>query len=259
MMRLASYVVGLALVVSACSATGSTGSTPSPSAGATWSVVAIGDSVPAGTACDCTPYPELSAADLAPPGTPASAAADNDAVAGATTTDVLEQLDTSSSTIADVKAAHLVELEVGANDVAYSSACGTDLSCYQPEVSTVEANLRAIVTKLHDLTAGHGTTLVLLDYWSVWLGGAYAHEQGDAYVDAAATVTDDINTAIRDVAAQTGSEYVDLRAAFKGPDYAYDETKYLAPDGDHPNAAGHRQIAAALVTVVDSPSSSTPG
>jgi hypothetical protein len=54
------------------------------------------------------------------------------------------------------------------------------------------------------------------------------------YVDAAATVTDDVNKAIKTVAAETGSAYVDLRAAFKGPDYSYDETHYLASDGDHP-------------------------
>jgi lysophospholipase L1-like esterase len=34
------------------------------------------------------------------------------------------------------------------------------------------------------------------------------------------------------------------------PNYAYDETRYLASDGDHPNAAGHEQIAAAVVDVV---------
>ena len=56
-------------------------------------------------------------------------------------------------------------------------------------------------------------------------------------------------TVIRDVAAQTGSTYVDLRAAFKGPDHAYDETQYLASDGIHPNAGGHEKIAAALAEV----------
>jgi len=43
---------------------------------------------------------------------------------------------------------------------------------------------------------------------------------------------------------------VDLRAAFKGPDYEFDETHYLSNDGDHPNGAGHEQIAAAVVDVV---------
>ena len=106
------------------------------------------------------------------------------------------------------------------------------------------------MTRVHELTAGHPVDVVLLDYWSVWLGGSYAAAKGQAYVDAAAAVTHEVDTAIASTAADTGSGYVDLRAAFKGPDYAYDETHYLAPDGDHPNAAGHRQIATAAEGVI---------
>ena len=212
-------------------------------------MVALGDSVPAGAACRCTPYPQLSAAQLSPPAGPA-VAAQNDAVSGYTTVDVLDQLSSSSDVIDHVKAADLVEVEVGANDVAHSKSCGNDLACYEPEVPEVKANLHAIVVRLHELADVQPVNVVLLDYWSVWLGGQYAQEQGQEYVAAAATMTDEVNTAIREVAAQTGSAYVDLRAAFKGPDYSYDETHYLAPDGDHPNAAGHQKIASALVEVV---------
>lgn len=217
----------------------------SPTPTATWSVAALGDSIPAGTACDCTPYPQLSASDLSLPGGPAVTAS-NEAVAGFTSFNVLDQLSSASAAIDQVKTARLVEIEVGANDVAPSSSCGTDAACYQPKITDLSVNLHNIMHRVHELTAGHAVTVVLLDYWSVWLGGQYAQQQGQAYADAAASVTDKVNTVIRDVAAQTGSAYVDLRAAFKGPDYAYDETHYLATDGIHPNAAGHQQIAAAL-------------
>ena len=60
-----------------------------------------------------------------------------------------------------------------------------------------------------------------------------------------------MNTAVKSTAAKTGSAYVDLRAAFKRPDYTYVETHYLSDDGDHPNAAGHRRIADATDTVID--------
>jgi acyl-CoA thioesterase I len=92
----------------------------------------------------------------------------------------------------------------------------------------MQQNLAEIIARVRELTEGHPVLLVLLDYWSVWLGGQYAEAQGPAYVDA----------------------YVDLRAAFKGPDYAFDETHHLSNGGDHPNAAGHEQIAAAVVEVV---------
>jgi lysophospholipase L1-like esterase len=176
--------------------------------------------------------------------------ATNEAVGGFTTFDVLHQLNSTSAAVGPVKAASLVEVEVGANDLAYSSTCGAEAACYLPKLTDLRANLHDIVDRVHGLAAGHAVNVVLLDYWSVWLGGQYAHQQGQAYVDAAATVTDEVNTVIREVAAQTGSAYVDLRAAFKGPDYTYDETHYLAADGDHPNAAGHQKIAAALVEVV---------
>jgi lysophospholipase L1-like esterase len=214
-------------------------------------VVALGDSVPAGGGCSCTPYPQLSASSLTVPGT-RDVAATNDAVNGATSSDVLTSVTTDPQVESHIAAADVVEIEVGANDVGYSTTCGATVSCYQPTVPTVERNLRDIVARVHTLTQGHPVLVVLLDYWSVWLGGAYATAQGQAYVDAAAAVTDQINTAIRQTAAATGAGYVDLRAAFKGPDYAYDETHYLAPDGDHPNAAGHQRIAQAVVELVDS-------
>ena len=219
--------------------------TPAPPA----SIVALGDSVPAGNACGCTPYPELTGQDLAAP--PArTVTVTNDAVGGYTTTDVLAQLQTDPAVSDKVRTADVVEIEIGANDVGYSDSCGDAVSCYAPTVPEVEKNLGEIVSLVHQLTAGRHVLVVLLDYWSVWLGGQYAAAQGEAYVASAAEVTDQINTVIAATADRTGSAYVDLRAAFKGPDYSYDETHYLAPDGDHPNADGHRQIASATVAVI---------
>jgi len=220
-------------------------------AGRPKSIVALGDSVPRGTNCDCTPYPPLTADDLgARTGFGVSAA--NDSVAGNTTSNVLRQLDRDRSVITDVGAADVVEIEVGANDVAQSDSCGTTISCYRDEVPQVEQNLMAIVARVHELTGGAHVQVVLLDYWSVWLGGSYAAAEGDAYTTTAKELTDEINAAIKSVAASSGSTYVDLRAAFKGPDYAYDETHYLSDDGDHPNAAGHQQIADAAATAIAS-------
>jgi lysophospholipase L1-like esterase len=205
--------------------------------------------VPAGTACNCTPYPQLSAADLSTPSGHQTTAR-NEAVPGYTSADVVGQLSHDAALIDRVRQSAVVEVEVGANDVAYSTECGSTVECYTRSVPEVEQNLRTIVQRVHQLTTGHPALVVLLDYWSVWLGGQYAHAHGEAYADAAAAVTSAVDTAIKTVAAQSGSGYVDLRAAFKGPDYTEDETDYLASDGDHPNAAGHRQIAAALNGVI---------
>ena len=121
-----------------------------------------------------------------------------------------------------------------------------------PRIPTIGTNLAAIVARVHELTAGHRVLVVLLDYWSVWLGGQYATAKADTNVAAAARVTDEVNSVIKSTAAASGSAYVDLRAAFAGPNYTYDETHYLSNDGDHPSGVGHKQIAAATQAVVES-------
>jgi lysophospholipase L1-like esterase len=213
-------------------------------------MVALGDSVPYGTNCNCTPYPPLTADALMASSDQAVTVA-NDSVPGYTTADVLRQLTSDADVIDHVRVADAVEIEVGANDVAYSSSCGNAVDCYAPRIPTIEENLAEIVSRVRQLTAGHKVLVVLLDYWSVWLGGQYAAAKGDAYVAAAEEVTDQVDAVIKSTAAKSGSAYVDLRAAFKGPDYAYDETHYLSSDGDHPNAAGHQQIATAAEAVIE--------
>ncbi len=214
-----------------------------------FSIVALGDSVPRGTNCDCRPYPPLTADHLTRGRDTATAT--NDAVGGATSADVLDQLTGNDAVIGHVQHADAVEIEVGANDVGYSKSCGTSVECYAPKLPSLEQNLHAILARVHELTAGHKALVVLLDYWSVWLGGQYAAARGPAYVEAAEAMTARVNAIIKSTAAAGGSSYVDLRAAFKGPDYAYDETRFLSSDGDHPNAAGHEQIATAVDAVLD--------
>jgi lysophospholipase L1-like esterase len=177
--------------------------------------------------------------------------ATNDSVAGYTTSGVLRQLESDNAVIDHVRKARAVEIEVGANDVPYSKRCGTAVDCYAPLVPTVDKNLAAIVRRVRELSSGHNALVVLLDYWSIWLGGKYAAEKGDAYVDAAREMTDQVNAVIKSTAAESGTAYVDLRAAFKGPSFGYLETHYLSSDGDHPNAAGHEAIARATEAVIE--------
>jgi acyl-CoA thioesterase I len=250
-------VVALVCLTAACAASSPQSHSPSTASSSSvesgqphaWSILALGDSVPRGTNCDCTPYPPLSAEGLTA-STGHTVKATNDSVAGATTSSVLHQLMSDDLVISHARSADVVEIEIGANDVAYSKSCGTEVDCYAPGVATVEKNLAAIVTRVRDLTSGHKALVVLLDYWSVWLGGKYATANGEGYVEAAAAVTDEVNAVIKSTATRSGSAYVDLRAAFKGPDYAYDESHYLSNDGEHPNAAGHQKIAQATEAVI---------
>jgi acyl-CoA thioesterase I len=201
----------------------------------------VGDSVPRGTNCSCAPYPPLTATGFSKT-TGDKVTATNDSVVGYTTKNVLNQLNNNQDVIDHLKKADVVGIEIGANDVGYNSTCGTSVDCYAPKVPTMKANLLSIVRRTQSLVSEHKHVLVLLDYWSVWLGGKYAANKGQDYVAAAEEMTDRVDSAIQSTALKTGSAYVDLRAAFKGPSYSYDETRYLSNDGDHPNAAGHQKI-----------------
>jgi hypothetical protein len=93
------------------------------------------------------------------------------AVPGYTTSNVLHQLRSDAAVIDRVRTADVVEVEVGANDVAYSPSCSTNAACYAPKIPVIQSNLDAIVARVHELTGTRKVLVVLLDYWSVWLGG----------------------------------------------------------------------------------------
>ena len=95
-------------------------------------------------------------------------------------------------------------------------------------------------------------------YWNVVLDGRVGAEQyGPDGVRAAAEATRYANDALRVAARQTGARYVPTEAAFHGDDGGRDPTGLLAPDGDHPNAAGHAAIAALIPPLP--PAASPPG
>ncbi len=208
-------------------------------------VMALGDSVPYGTACGCTPYPQLTGAALSRV-VGRHISVDNDAVPGYRSSNVLDGLEHSADVEEDVRTSGVFLIEIGANDVSFSGSCGTDSSCYLPKVPQTADNIRHIIDRLHQLTRGRPIELVLVDYWNVWLGGRYAAAQGPAYVATADALTAAVDDVIRSAAAADRSHYVDLRTLFRGPDQDEDESDLLAPDGDHPNSAGQQLIAAAV-------------
>lgn len=221
------------------------GPTRSPSTAAA-SVVGLGDSVPAGAACDCTDFVRLLATELAAR-RHVPAESTNLAVDGLTSAGLLAQLDQPGTAWA-LGSANLAVVTIGANDfdsgqVAESSCA--DVSCYRAQLSQLGQNLRAILTRVHaGLPAG--SPVLVTGYWNVFLDGRVGDAHGSAYVANSDSLTRAVNRTIAGAAAATGAQYVDLYAPFKGTG-TRDDTALLAADGDHPDAAGHRLIAAALL------------
>lgn len=195
-------------------------STPTPSAtpaaghpDGVLSVVVLGDSVPAGTACDCAPFGDLVAGQLGAVQN-RRVAVDDEAVAGFESADVLDQLAASGlrGRIAD---ADLVIVEVGANDFdadeAYRATCLEPSGCFREQLHRTSANLTEILR-----TAVARALTRAFD-----MGLATAAQAADAIS-------------------------VDVTTVFDRAE-AGDPSALLAADGDHPNERGHRLLVAAVL------------
>jgi len=236
-----------------------TPATPAPApatstpAATPYHVVGLGDSVPSGSQCDCTSYVSLVGQELGDR-YGRTVTVDNLARDGLTTSGLLAQLQqtTVRSSIAE---AQLVLITVGANDfdedTVFAPACRrpTALACGQPALAAQRSHLNVILAAVNALRTRQDTQVIVTGYWNVFLDGQVARSRGAAYVAASDALTVADNSLIAAVAAAHSDTYVDIYAPFKG-DGTTDDTALLAPDGDHPNAAGHELIARTILRVL---------
>jgi lysophospholipase L1-like esterase len=208
-------------------------------------VVALGDSVPAGSACGCRNFVS-DYGDLLSRRMGQKVAVTNFARGGAQSADVLGQLSQPAVRRA-LDDATTVVLMVGANDfyrpfkrVRKGASRTTEFGAAARRVQrNVEATIRQI-RALHD----GPVTIVVLGYWNVVKDGRVGrHAYGAAGVRAAKSATGWANGALKAAARSGHAVYVSTYRAFKGANGHQDPTGLLAPDGDHPNAAGHRLLA----------------
>lgn len=204
------------------------------------SVVVLGDSVPAGTACNCTPSGELAAAQLGA-GQGRRVTVDNESVAGFDSSDVLAQL-ANPELRRRIAGAEGLIVEVGANDFdadqAYRAVCLTTSACFGDQLPRTSANLAKIITTARSLQTKSGAQVVALGYWNVFVDGAVGRDQGVTFMTVSNTLTREFDARLATVAESAGAVVVDVSTAFDRAD-AGDPTALLAADGDHPNARGH--------------------
>jgi lysophospholipase L1-like esterase len=233
--------------------------TPTPSPFSTsrpepLTVVALGDSVPSATTCDCDGYVEQFGTWLEHT-THRQTVVHNDAVDGWTTADVESSL-RSKATRADLSRADLVIIEIGANDFDFGDvddpACFRDASahCWAAVNDAMRARLLRIVPAIEAVDANPAVRVTLAGYWNVTRDGMVGRALGANFVTGSDVLTRLVNATIADAARQTGSIYVDFYAPLKGDDGSRDPTNDLLEDGDHPNRAGHTLLTRALITTL---------
>lgn len=206
-------------------------------------VLGLGDSVPAATACGCSSYVLLVGQSLAE-GSGRPAVVRNLARPGLTSSGLLQQVK-ALDLHADPQT--LTTVQIGANDFdsGQLSAPGCrsvdSLRCYASALARMTADVRAALVLL---TRGAHGTVVVTGYWNVFLSGSRGAQRGPAYTRDSTALTDRVNGELEAAARAAGARFVDLVPVFAG---VPDEDDLLGADGDHPSAAGHAAIAAAVV------------
>ncbi len=227
-----------------------------PAPPGTTRVAALGDSVTSGYGCGCVPFARTYGREIARlQGRPTSV--DNLGEDGMDSTDLLDQLDERGSRFGHaVAGADIVLVTIGANDFSTDHDAVTqgdcledgNSECVREELAQLQENATAILARIKRLRTGHPTAVLVTGYWNVFESGDVARSSYPrAGVDASRNLTSEVNDVLRDVTNHAGDTYVDLRAPFNGPASKGNVTTLLAPDGDHPNAAGHALIARQLV------------
>jgi len=214
-------------------------------------VLALGDSVPSGHACDCRPFPETYGSLLSTnTGSPVSV--DNRAVGGLDTAGLLSQLQ-KSDTRSAVRASDVILVTIGANDFGdhhdqvVDGECGRrDTDCVADELQSMRSRLDAALARIDSLRRGAPTTVLVTGYWNVFQDGEVARRAyGETGLQASLRLTRQANADIRSAAAAAGARYVDLYQPFEKS--GRDVSSLMAADGDHPDAEGHALIAQVLL------------
>lgn len=211
-------------------------------------VVAFGDSVPYASHCGCPgfvgDYAMLAGNDVG-----LTPTVHNFSRPGSLSEDVLDQLQHRRVRRA-VQTATTVLIMTGANDFTAPfnevRDGASEVDDYPPTAARVQTNVTTAIQQVQRLNPQ--AHIVVLDYWAAMKDGAVARrEYSPAAQQAAQDATDAVNQALAAAVAATHVTYVSTLVAFKGPDGGADPTDLLAPDGDHPDAAGHQVIAQALI------------
>lgn len=225
------------------------GATASGNISGSIAVVGIGDSVTSGYNCDCEAFVGLYATQLAAKDEVQTSWV-NLGVPGWTSSQLLAAITKPGAFRNQVATADILLVTIGANDLnplESEGPAGCPATCYTPLIQAAGHNVTLIVDAAQAANPAHPAKVLVTDYWNVFQDGDVGTaEHGAAFQLWSDAVTRAESTQICQGAQLAGATCVSLYSAFKG-NGSVDPTSLLAPDGDHPNAAGHQVIASTLL------------
>lgn len=233
--------------------------TVSEPADRSWSLVAIGDSLPfAQQDCGgCPSFVTLFGAEITSPTGAATTVKNLSTHDGATTVDLLEKVQTNESVREALRAADVVVISAGHNDTPWNlndDSCdglSTDdidwsrfnSACALEEAKEFGVTLDGVLTEVDSLRAGKPTAVRLINSYNDWIGGEGVPPEATAPTK---QVLDAFSKVVCDIAAAHDAVCVDTYHAFNGQDGLKAAGPLLAPDYVHPSAMGHERIAELL-------------
>jgi lysophospholipase L1-like esterase len=177
----------------------------------------------------------------------------NRGVPGWTSDDLLNALRTDSSLRAQVAGSRVVTFQIGGNDLLQAlqryqaGTCGgpDNRQCFGETIARFKSNWNAIVAQVLSLRSTDDTVIRTMDIYNpvvfqLKLFGVF--DQVKPYLD-------DINRHILITSIANRIPVARVYREFNGPAGDQDaglQRGYMAPDGIHPNAAGHEAIARAF-------------
>ncbi|MEP6462262.1 MAG: SGNH/GDSL hydrolase family protein [Frankiaceae bacterium] len=184
------HLVALCVVAVLLNGVGLTGRSTASSAGPL-RLVALGDSVPAGTACHCANFVALLGDRIAAT-LHRRVLVINDARPGEDSTGLRADLDGGSAIGDDVANTDVVVVNIGANDVSFNdysdAGCAAEhTACYTTVFSMLRANLTAVVHRISALRHGQDTQVVVVGYWNTWQDGSVGEAKGREFQQVSGT------------------------------------------------------------------------
>jgi lysophospholipase L1-like esterase len=211
--------------------------------------------VTSGYNCNCEAFVGLYATQLAAHDDVATSSM-NLGVPGWTSSQLLAAMTKPGAFRDQVAKADILLVTIGANDLnplESKGPTGCPATCYTPLVDSAGHNVQLIVDAARAANPAHPPTVLVTDYWNVFQDGDVGTtEHGTAFQSWSDALTRAESTQICDGARSAGATCVSLYAPFKG-NGTVNPTSLLAPDGDHPNAAGHQLIASTLLAATPQP------